>query len=593
MKTFLMALFLIANHFTSATTYTVAESGGDFTAIGAALDVVEAGDTILVREKSEPYNEIVKFRSSGDETDGFITLMAYPGERPVIDGTGLEWDSDWPLGLVKIINKNYIRVEGFEIRNLITSNSGKFPAGIWVRGSSHHIELINNVVHHIEQNGNEAGAHGIAVYGTNGSASIHDLLIEGNEVHSCKLGWSESLVLNGNVENFTVSNNIVHNNNNIAFDFIGHEGECPVPEFDQARNGIVIDNIAYDIDSRGNPAYGDEASADGFYVDGGKNILFERNSVYNCNIGFEIASEHGGKTTSGIVVRNNLIRENIVLGLSIGGYDSDRGEALDCVVVNNAFYKNNTESFDWGAEILVQYYCRNNIFKNNVIYSNSDIPLISNSTGTGENNVFDNNLFYTEGNAFWSWNGNEFHDFNSYQAGSGQDADGMFADPKLVDPSNDNPALQNDSPAIDAGENMSAEIVGEFDFFSNERIQNGTIDIGAAEYDIASAIENGEGINAPDDFRLFPAYPNPFGKVKGSSGSVTNISFFAGNENQNGLKLMIYDIAGRLIEKINFEKIHAGMNTYRWNASSFASGNYFAVLTDGKNIKTIKLLFLK
>jgi len=167
-------------------------------------------------------------------------------------------------------------------------------------------------------------------------------LIDGNEIYNCKLGWSESLVLNGNVEEFIVSNNIVHDNNNIAYDFIGHEGECPNPELDQARNGLVVGNIAYNIDSRGNQAYGNEASADAFYVDGGKDIIIERNTVYNCNIGIEIASEHGGKSTSGIIVRNNLVRENIALGITFGGYDSQRGSTDNCTTTgtNNIFSNN-------------------------------------------------------------------------------------------------------------------------------------------------------------------------------------------------------------------------------------------------------------
>lgn len=192
---------------------------------------------------------------------------------------------------------------------------------------------MNNKIHHIEHNNTNGGAHGIAVYGTNSSNSIKNILIEGNEIYNCKLVWSEALVLNGNVENFVVQKNIVHDNNNIAYDFIGHEGECSNPELDQARNGIVVDNIAYNIDSRSNPSYEGEGSADGFYVDGGKNIIFERNTAYNCNIGFEVASEHGGKSTSGIIIRNNFIKDNISLGLAIGGYDAQRGSANNCYIV--------------------------------------------------------------------------------------------------------------------------------------------------------------------------------------------------------------------------------------------------------------------
>ena len=53
------------------------------------------------------------------------------------------------------------------------------------------------------------------------------------------------MVLNGNVEFFTVSNNIVHDNDNIGIDFIGFEGENPDPALDRARDGTVVGNLVY------------------------------------------------------------------------------------------------------------------------------------------------------------------------------------------------------------------------------------------------------------------------------------------------------------------------------------------------------------
>src|SRR5262249_21501605 len=156
-------------------------------------------------------------------------------------------------------------------------------------------------VHHIQNSGcASCGAHGIAVYGTSASGSIHDVVIDGNEVHDCTLGWSESLVVNGNVEDFTISNNVVHDNNNIGIVAIGFEGECIgcSDALDRARDGLIAGNLVYNIDSLGNPSYGNDRSADGIYIDGGTNIVIERNVVHHSSIGIEIASEHGGKTTS-------------------------------------------------------------------------------------------------------------------------------------------------------------------------------------------------------------------------------------------------------------------------------------------------------
>lgn len=479
---YIIILFLYTTCISWGKTYIVAENNGDFYKIQSALDMAVAGDTIFVKEKSVPYFEKITFPRSGNSSDGYIVLMNYPDEHPIIDGENFSGGPDRPQGLIVINNKSYIKVIGFEIRNIVVSIQNVLPSGIWLYGALNHVEILNNIIHTIQQTADRSGAHGLAVYGTHSTIPISDILIDGNEIYNCKLGWSESLVLNGNVENFIVSNNIVHDNNNIAFDFIGHERVCPSPEFDQARNGLVFGNIAYNIDSRGNQAYGDEANADGFYVDGGRDLIIERNIVYNCNIGIEIASEHGDKSTSGIIVRNNLVKENIVLGIAFGGYDKKRGSTDNCKIINNTLYKNNTENFDVGAEILVQYYCSNNIVANNIIHSKSNTPMIDNSTNTDKDNIFSNNIFFSEENPKWSWGSATYTNFESYKTESGQEENSIYANPMLVDPKNDDFALNKNSQAIDNGRIIESSVHGDLDYFGNARIINNNIDMGAAEY---------------------------------------------------------------------------------------------------------------
>lgn len=479
---YIIILFLYTTCISWGKTYIVAENNGDFYKIQSALDMAVAGDTIFVKEKSVPYFEKITFPRSGNSSDGYIVLMNYPDEHPIIDGENFSGGPDRPQGLIVINNKSYIKVIGFEIRNIVVSIQNVLPSGIWLYGALNHVEILNNIIHTIQQTADRSGAHGLAVYGTHSTIPISDILIDGNEIYNCKLGWSESLVLNGNVENFIVSNNIVHDNNNIAFDFIGHERVCPSPEFDHARNGLVFGNIAYNIDSRGNQAYGDEANADGFYVDGGRDLIIERNIVYNCNIGIEIASEHGDKSTSGIIVRNNLVKENIVLGIAFGGYDKKRGSTDNCKIINNTLYKNNTENFDVGAEILVQYYCSNNIVANNIIHSKSNTPMIDNNTNTDKDNIFSNNIFFSEENPKWSWGSATYTNFESYKTESGQEENSIYANPMLVDPKNDDFALNKNSQAIDSGRIIESSVHGDFDYFGNARIINNNIDMGAAEY---------------------------------------------------------------------------------------------------------------
>ncbi len=581
-------------------TYIVSENNGDYSNIQDAVNIAVAGDTILVREKSTPYFEKVHFIHSGNQTDGYITLKAYPNEHPIIDGTGLNLGSDWIVGLVKIINKSYIVVDGFEIQNLVTDDGSKFPAGIWVRGNSSHIKILNNVIHNIKHNNPDAGAHGLAFYGTNSSQSMNDLLIVGNEIYNCTLAWSESLVLNGNVEYFIVKDNVVHDNDNIAFDFIGFEGTCADEEFDQARNGLVCDNIAYNIDSRINPAYQGSGSADGFYVDGGKEIIFERNLAYNCNIGFELASEHYGKTTSEIIVRDNFVLNNNAVGIAIGGYDNERGNTKNCKIVNNTFYHNRSSDFDWGSEIEISYYCYDNIFKNNIIYSTSSNPLVNYNNSTGNNFTFGNNLYFSEGTPKWIWEGSSYYNLTDFSNASGWDLTSLFGNPLLAEDSiaNNSPAISLGSPAIDSGENLDSLIVGSTDFAGNNRIYNNVIDIGAFEFQRTNGI--GDSKIMPEHFKLLPAYPNPFYlKSDSGSGAFTSINFVL-DKSQLGksISLNIYSAAGLLIKQVYSGTSHKTEYSISWDGKNsenqfVSDGIYFAELIIGNLARTDKIIFIK
>src|SRR5438552_2039429 len=264
----------------SARNIIVAPSGGDFSTVAAGVGAAQAGDTVTVRAGT--YNEAVSFGRSGSAA-AFITLRGEPGA--ILDGAGGSGQG------ITISSRNYIRVTGMTVQNFMGSGT---PMGISVEGSSSFIELRNNLVHNIESpNGN---AHGIAFYGT-AATPMTNIVVEGNEIRNCRLGQSESLVLNGNVSGFTVAGNVVHDNDNIGIDFIGFESTGPLGQ-DQARNGICVDNVVYNISSATNPTYGGDRSADGIYVDGGRDRAIERNNGDNGHISVEVASEHGRKTTS-------------------------------------------------------------------------------------------------------------------------------------------------------------------------------------------------------------------------------------------------------------------------------------------------------
>ncbi len=439
-----------------------------------AANSAQPGDVVCVRAGT--YNEKITINVSGT-AGAYITFQSYPGETAVLDGTGITVPAD-DNGMIFVQDKAYLIIRGFEVRNYKTSTKNRVPIGIRLVGTSHHIEIRDNILHHVEHNGtakNGTDAHGIAIHGTSGTTALSNIIVDGNELYSLKLGSSEALVLNGNVANWQVTNNTIHDVNNIGIDIIGFEGTAPAN--DQARDGLVAYNDVYNINSAGNVAYGNERSAGCIYVDGGTRVTIEYNKAHNCNIGVEIASEHQGTATSYVTVRNNFIYGNTDAGISMGGYDTQRGSTENCVIVNNTLYNNAAISGAWGAELYIQYDTRNNIIKNNIFFAKSGLPYIQSWSAVMTNNVMNNNLFF--GGASWQWKNVSYSTFAAYQSGSGNDASSLNGlDPLLVSAALGNLHLQNASPAIDAGQNLAES--GSFDIDGEARIQS-VIDLGADE----------------------------------------------------------------------------------------------------------------
>ncbi len=443
-----------------------------------AADTIAPGDTVYLR--GGVYNERVKMRASG--TDGaFITFAAYPSETPVLDGTGLKVKGN-NAALILLADRSYIKIIGLELRNFKTAKRNRVPVGILVNGAGQHIELRNNRVHDIEtqvQTLEGGDAHGIAFYGTRAPDSLRDIVIDGNELYNLKLGSSESMVVNGNVERFAITHNRVHDNNNIGIDAIGFEGASPDVAYDRARDGVISDNVVYNIDSFTNPAYAGERSADCLYVDGGTRIVMERNIAQHCNIGIELASELAGGVTSYVTLRNNFVTQNSEPGISIGGYDKQRGSTQNCLILNNTLYNNDTRA-QGNGELYVQYDTRNNIIRNNIFYAGAQGLFIGSWSKVMTANVVDNNLYYTQSSGEWQWQNKSYSSFANYQSATGNDAHSTASiDPRLVNIAAPNLHLQTNSPAINAGVTLSDSGITDID--GQPRVQGASIDLGADE----------------------------------------------------------------------------------------------------------------
>src|SRR5437588_719088 len=448
-----------------------------------AANSVQAEHTVYVR--GGVYNESANISVSGSLIAGSIRFQSYPGETAIVDGTGLVPPTSSPQGLINITNQSYISIQGFEIRNYQTSSASAIPAGIWVSGSGSNIQILNNVIHNIVTTSEASGsAFGIAVYGTAAPASLDSVTISGNQVYNLKTGKSESVNVDGNVTNFVITNNSIHDNDNIGIDVIGFEGVSPDPSYDYARNGTVAGNTVYNISAINNPGEGNQYDANGIYVDGGSQVVIERNLIHHVDIGIEMASEHQGHVTSFVIARNNLVYSANSIVVNIGGYVSNVDGTDHCTIVNNTLFQNDTKNTGSG-EFQIQYYATNNVFKNNIVYASSQGLFINNYTNSEPDPAdVDYNLYYSSlspSAADFRWNGTDHPGFSSYQSATGKDTHSQYTDPQFLSLTTPNLQIQPTSPSLNAGINLGPTVVGTLDFAGNPRVHGSNIDIGAYE----------------------------------------------------------------------------------------------------------------
>jgi len=465
-------LVLLAARAAGATVYTVAPSGGDFTAIQPGLDVALAGDVVRVRQKSTPYFEKLVFPQSGSAGGGYITLEAFPGEQPVVDGTGVSGDD-----MVLIDGRSYVRVVGLELQNNLGVTDG---SGVRILGAGSHIEVRDNRIHDMRG----TNAMGITVYAT-AAEPISDLVIDGNQIYDCEPAPSEALTLNGNVDGFQVTNNVVRDVNNIGIDFIGGETDIQPDASKVARNGVCRGNHV----TRARSIYGG-GFAGGIYVDGGRDIVIERNVVTESDLGLEIGAENPGIVTRNIAVRDNVLYANDKVCIVFGGFEASVGRVRDSSFTNNTCYRNDTLSAGFG-ELWIQY-AEDNAVRNNVFYSTAQSLLLV-SDGGSLNNALDYNLWFTDAGASaarFSLNGTSFTGFAAYRSGTGQDGHSLFTAPLLIAPGALDFHLGPASPAINAGDPAFVAGSGETDLDGAARVSGPRVDLGADEVTCGDGVVN-------------------------------------------------------------------------------------------------------
>lgn len=280
-----------------------------------------------------------------------LVLEAAPGHEAVVapgparpdDVSSGEFDG--VAAAVSVVGSTAVEVRGLTVTNYWAKGTSETPAGILVevRGpgyggppsacltrGTHHcggIYLLDDHVSDIANRADEAhderrwcgnssvDAFGIEVesYGRGQDAALQHVVLEGDSVTHTRTGQSETVAINGDVEDFLVADDTVADTDNIGLDIEGwYNGTT------QASLGLVEHVTVADVDTWSNAAYGTwdaregrclpfSPNAAGIYDDGATHIWIADNVVAQTDQGISLDTETAGGSSSAILVTGNLV----------------------------------------------------------------------------------------------------------------------------------------------------------------------------------------------------------------------------------------------------------------------------------------------
>ena len=442
-----------------------------------------------------------------------ITLKSYPGEIAKIDGSDL-YIKGWGNALVQVNNIDYMQFENLHICHAHDSENNTDPEGIYITGTSGNITFrgckvydIKNDCPLVDAKGDWRSAHAILVLGTDDNTPIRNLLIEKCEIFEIHSGTSEAFTLAGNVVDFTIQDNEVHDVENIGIIIAGGDNLNPKGDIsvNYARNGVVRRNKVYRCTHEKSQDYWSQSvsngGAIGIYLCGNGNTIVEQNEVFECDRGIGLCSESYKLQTKDCIVRDNFVYNNFRTGIYMGAYLGFDGlSTKNCYVVNNTLFNNNLKGGQLDGtnnylkvndrdnssegEIRLSELCEENVIANNIIYAVSDRDIfIRKYTTSGKNNYIGGNIYFspTKKNHKWIWDGKEYTDFSAWQAVSGDKTSVFDVDPLLKSTRLQQPDLhlKSSSPAIGTGLIFQGYVRGMFDVDGDKRCDNHRINIGA------------------------------------------------------------------------------------------------------------------
>ena len=340
MKNLFILVFLIFSSFASATTYYVATNGNDnnpgtltqpWGTWQKGFNSISAGDILYIRGGNYtgmygPGHGV--FISYKDGTSGSnITVLAYPGETPVLDCASLSASAGINFGIL-MRNCNYWYIKGLTLKNVreynnLTKSAGGLPTASWELGNCNNITL------------------------------------DQCKVSNCGNGFS----LNGTLKNI----NYINCDSYLNFDYYDNGGLA------NGFNG----NITGSSTVYYNGCRSWSNSDDGYDNFGGAGYIVYNNCwayrngkdvpIIGNGDGFKIGCDLSGTELAGIqrTLNNCISADNDLMGFD---ESMDVVTSMDMVLNNCASYKNTR---DYGFRFYQPLGTGATTLKNNISYANS------------------------------------------------------------------------------------------------------------------------------------------------------------------------------------------------------------------------------
>lgn len=436
-----------------------------FKTIQKGVDVSVAGDTVYVR--SGNYNEKVAMKASGTAGNP-ITISGYPGERAVLNGTGISLAAGY--GLISLwsgsgsVGRKYITIQNMVIEN----SSAEGIASLYsVSDPSNNITITGCTFYNIWY-------RAINFWQERSSPQISDI-----DVNNCSFSEIETCIPISMHECVTF-----YGCKNVKFQY-NYMDNCHKIMIDCANN---TKNVLIDHNRLNNTGITTTA----IYLDGGQkslpiicsvsNVTISNNTIWGNKTGITLASEYSGGSINNVTIVNNII--NITGGDSRHCifFNYATRHQYDVIIKFNTLYKTGGTGTAIDINLATGYIHRFRVANNILITGGTtSYQLYGSSFNYDDPNLIrENNLYYhtsIASNTYFNSVTNKF------------EATAVRASPEFVNLGIYNFHLNQTSPAIDsATSNYSTSL----DYEGNVRPQGSGYDIGAYEYD-----EEGSGDLTP------------------------------------------------------------------------------------------------